>query len=70
MIIENECEPIPKEHLERIFEAFYRAEFDRNRNTGGNGLGLYIVRQILNTLDIAYSFNATERGMKFTMTFK
>ena len=35
-----------------------------------NGLCLYIVKQILNTLDIAYSFNATERGMKFTMTFK
>lgn len=70
LIIENECEPIPKEHLEKIFEAFYRAEFDRNRNTGGNGLGLYIVKQILNTLDISHSFNATERGMKFTMTFK
>lgn len=70
LIIENECVPIPKEHLERIFEAFYRAEFDRNRNTGGNGLGLYIVKQIFNTLDIQHSFDATETGMKFTMTFK
>lgn len=70
LIIENECEPIPKEHLERIFDAFYRAEFDRNRNTGGNGLGLYIVKQILNTLDILYLFDTTETGMKFTMTFK
>ncbi|WP_455543362.1 HAMP domain-containing sensor histidine kinase [Intestinibacter sp.] len=70
LVVENECEPIPMEHLERIFEAFYRAEFDRNRNTGGNGLGLYIVKQILNTLDISYSFDATENGMKFTLTFK
>lgn len=70
LIIENQCEPISKEHLERVFEAFYRAEFDRNRNTGGNGLGLYIVKQILNTLDIPHSFDATETGMKFTMTFK
>ena len=30
LIIENECEPISKNHLEHIFDAFYRAEFDRN----------------------------------------
>lgn len=27
LIIENECEPISKNHLEHIFDAFYRAEF-------------------------------------------
>lgn len=69
LIIENECKPIEKEHLNHIFEAFYRAEFDRNRNTGGNGLGLYIVKQILIALDIDYSFNQLEDGMKFTMIF-
>ena len=41
LIIENECKPIEQNHLDHIFEAFYRAEFDRNKNTGGNGLGLY-----------------------------
>lgn len=40
LIIENECKPIEQNHLDHIFEAFYRAEFDRNKNTGGNGLGL------------------------------
>ena len=49
LIIENECKPIEQNHLDHIFEAFYRAEFDRNKNTGGNGLGLYIVQQILKT---------------------
>ena len=44
LIIENECKPIEQNHLDHIFEAFYRAEFDRNKNTGGNGLGLYIVQ--------------------------
>ena len=38
LIIENECKPIEQNHLDHIFEAFYRAEFDRNKNTGGNGL--------------------------------
>jgi signal transduction histidine kinase len=35
---------IPPEHLPFIFERFYRAEPARDRQTGGNGLGLAIVR--------------------------
>lgn len=34
LIIENECIPIPKEHLKHIFEPFYRLDYSRDRNTG------------------------------------
>lgn len=70
LVIENECVPIPKEHLENIFKAFYRAEFDRNRNSGGNGLGLYIVHQILLTHKLPFSFEAIQDGMRFTILFE
>lgn len=70
LIIENECKPIEQNHLDHIFEAFYRAEFDRNKNTGGNGLGLYIVQQILKTLNISHSFESVQNGMKFTINFE
>lgn len=37
---------IPPEHLDAVFEPFYRVEGSRNRDTGGTGLGLAIARQL------------------------
>ncbi len=45
--IENTGAHIPEESLPRLFDAFYRVEDSRNRRSGGSGLGLYIVRMIL-----------------------
>lgn len=39
---------IPREHVHRLTERFYRVNASQSRNKGGTGLGLAIVKHILN----------------------
>ncbi len=63
--IENTGVKIPINSLPRLFEAFYRADISRNSNTGGTGLGLYIVRGIFERHGAKYGITNTEQGVCF-----
>ncbi|HML36876.1 MAG TPA: ATP-binding protein [Bacillota bacterium] len=60
---------IPEEEIPYIFERFYRADKSRNRNTGGAGIGLAIVKSIVTahegTVGVESRLN---EGSSFTVT--
>ncbi|TMF06509.1 MAG: hypothetical protein E6I52_00040 [Chloroflexi bacterium] len=48
--VEDTGEGIAQEQLEHVFERFYRAEPSRDRASGGAGLGLAIVRELVTAM--------------------
>lgn len=63
--IENYGTHIPEEAIPKLFEAFYRVDTSRSRQTGGSGLGLYIVQKILQQHNGSCNVRNTENGVEF-----
>lgn len=62
---------IPAEHLDRIFERFYRVDKSHSKEIGGTGLGLSIVRHGVAYHGGEVSLTSTEGvGTKVTVTLK
>lgn len=60
----------PKD-LEKIFEPFYRVDKSRTKKEDhGNGLGLYLVKQILEKHNFDYGMENLSDGVKFYCIFK
>ena len=45
--IKNKCSDLGLEDPVLLFEPFYRSDYSRNKKDGGSGLGLFIVKQIV-----------------------
>ena len=68
IVIEDAGPGIPEAQLDAVMKPFFRLESSRNRLTGGNGLGLYIARDLIGrqggVLTLA---NRAEGGLRATI---
>ena len=63
---------IPEQHLQDIFERFFRLEKSRSRETGGLGLGLAIVKEIIQAHDwkISAKIPDNKKGVAFEIELR
>ena len=62
---------IPQKHMNKIFERFYRVDKSRDREKGGSGLGLSIVKHIIEAHNQSINVRSTEgEGCTFSFTLK
>ncbi|MDR1028981.1 MAG: hypothetical protein LBL63_06135 [Clostridiales Family XIII bacterium] len=69
--VKDEGIGIPEEHMDRLFERFFRVDKSRSKAAGGTGLGLAIVKHIAALFDAKIEVeSALGKGSAFTVIFK
>lgn len=61
----NTGENISEENLQRIWRRFYKVDESRNREDGGTGIGLALVKAIMNNYNQKYGVQNKENGVEF-----
>ena len=64
----NTGSPIPEESIEHIWEKFYKVDKARTREYGGSGIGLSIVKAIMESMNQQYGEINYENGVEFWFT--
>jgi len=66
----NTGEPIPEDALPHIWEKFYKVDKARTRAYGGSGVGLSIVKAIVESMNQKYGVENQEEGVLFWFTLE
>lgn len=68
--VQNTGITIPEREIPDLFNPFYRVEKSRNKATGGSGLGLYLVKTILELHGLSFSITNGDNSVIFTIIFE
>jgi len=69
--IKDDGDGIPPKELPRLFERFYRIDKSRSRNQGGSGLGLSIVKHIIEAHNETFFVESElQKGSTFSFTLQ
>lgn len=66
----NSGEPISEENLARIWTRFYKVDKSRNRESGGTGIGLALVKAIMNQYGTDFGVQNKKDGVEFYFEVK
>ncbi len=66
----NTGAPIPEDALPHIWEKFYKVDKARTREYGGSGVGLSIVKAIMESMNQTYGADNYTNGVKFWFTLE
>ena len=61
----NSGDKIKEEDLNRVWNRFYKADESRNRDDGGTGIGLSLVKAIMNNYESNYGVRNVDNGVEF-----
>lgn len=61
----NTGKPIPEEDIDKIWIKFYKVDKARTREYGGSGIGLSIVKAIMESMNQKFGVKNYENGVEF-----
>ncbi len=65
LYVYNTGEKIPEDFINKIWGRFYKIDSSRNREIGGTGIGLALVKAIMNNYGNEYGVKNMENGVEF-----
>lgn len=67
-VVENQGKTIPKEKLDKVFDQFFRLDSSRDTRTGGTGIGLAVVKEIVQLHKGTVACESENERIRFIVT--